>query len=360
VETRFHGRRAFELENARLRVSVLIGGGHVAGITLKDPPVNPLWIPPWPSVEPCDFDPGKDDEYGSGAESRLLSGIMGHNLCLDFFGPPSEQEARCGLPAHGEAGVVNWEFSETGGEELAAAADLPLARLRVERRFRLARESDAVTITETVENLTAMDRAVGWTQHVTIGPPFLASGQTLFQTTATRSKVFEGDFAPGKGRQQRGAEFDWPWCPDIEGGRLDLRRFSTEPVSAGYTAHLLDPARQQAWFTAWHSGLGALFGYVWRRSDFPWLGIWEENHCRQHRPWNGRTLARGMEFGVSPMPETRQQMMDRGTLFGERGYRWIPARGRATVEYCAFLRRARAPGEEAEVEWSADQVVVRG
>ena len=29
--------------------------------------------------------------YGSGSDARLLAGIMGHSLCLDIFGPPSEE-----------------------------------------------------------------------------------------------------------------------------------------------------------------------------------------------------------------------------------------------------------------------------
>ena len=95
--------------------------------------------------------------------------------------------------------------------------------------------------------------------------------------------------------------------------------------------------------------LGLLFGYVWRRSDFPWLGIWEENYCRTAPPWNGQTLTRGMEFGVSPMPETRRQMIERGSLFGERGFRWLPARSRITVAYRAFLLPATAIPEDVPV-----------
>jgi hypothetical protein len=86
------------------------------------------------------------------------------------------------------------------------------------------------------------------------------------------------------------------------------------------------------------------FGYVWRRADFPWMGIWEENHSRRSAPWNGAALTRGMEFGVSPFPETRRQMVDRGTLFGVPTYRWLPARARLEVEYWALsLDAERVP-----------------
>lgn len=354
----FQGRRAAQIDNGLVRVTALAGGGHIAEICLLENGVSPLWIPPWPTIEPAGFDPRVHGAvYGDNIEARLLASITGHNLCFDFFGEPSEEEAAAGLGVHGEAPVVEWELRAEDAQTLHAAADLPLSQMRFERRLRLAPESTVVIVTETAENLSAVDRPVGWTQHVTLGPPFLAPGKTVFQLPATRSKVFESDFAAGKGRLPIGAEFDWPLCPATHGGSIDLRRTADVPVSAGYTAHLLDPAREQGWFTAFNPDLGVLFGYVWRRSDFPWLGIWEENHAREHPPWNGRTVTRGMEFGVSPMPETRRRMVDRGSLFGAPGFRWIPARSRVTVEYCAFIQRAQQPA--AEVEWDGKTVQLR-
>src|SRR5262249_20660741 len=84
------------------------------------------------------------------------------------------------------------------------------------------------------------------------------------------------------------------------------------------------------------------FAYVWKRADFPWLGIWEENCSRTNPPWNGKTLTRGMEFGVSPMPESRREMIDRGTLFGVPVYRWLPAKSRTSVQYSAQIWRTES------------------
>jgi len=355
--TTFRGRRAARLENGRLRVTVLAGGGHIAEISRLDQPVNPLWEPPWPSIEPGDYDPKRHPDYGAPAEARLLASIMGHNLCLDFFGPPSENEIGGGLTAHGEAPVVDWELVLQPDGRLRASAELPLSQIRVERLLRLAPGADVLVITETVHNLSSFDRPIGWTQHVTLGPPFVAPGRTTFQTTAQRSRVFEGDFGAGKGLQASGADFNWPHCPARHGGFLDLRATTTAPVSAGYTAHLMDPSREQAWFTAFHPDLRLVFGYLWRRADFPWLGIWEENHSREPAPWLGRTLTRGMEFGVSPMPETRRQMVERGPLFGAPTCLWMGAHDCLTVEYCAFLQRAEEP--VTPVTWTGDEVITR-
>src|SRR5207253_10563566 len=138
-------------------------------------------------------------------------------------------------------------------------------------------------------------------------------GKTRFEVTATRSKVFEGDFGKD-GYMPSGAEFDWPDAPLVAGGTEDLRIFTSRPASAAFTTHLMDPAKDTASFTAWSRTSNVIFGYEWNRDDFPWLGIWEENHSRTSPPWNGVSLTRGMEFGVSPFPEPRRKMITRGSL----------------------------------------------
>jgi hypothetical protein len=124
---------------------------------------------------------------------------------------------------------------------------------------------------------------------VTLGPPFLEPGTTEFAFPSSRA----------------------------------------EKLNDAYTAHLMDPAADEAWFTAFSPASGVKFGYRWLRRDFPWLGIWTENKGRTHSPWNGRTVTQGMEFGVSPFPETRRAMIERGE------YRWIGAKQKLRAEYSA-------------------------
>lgn len=151
----FQGREAVSVENEHIRVTVLREGGHVAEILHKQQGVNPLWIPPWPSAEPSSYHPELHPEYGQDAESKLLMGIMGHNLCLDMFGPPSEEEAAAGLTTHGESSVVRYEI-ERGTDQLRMAAALPLAGLSFQRTLTL--DADSVIFNETVFNLAATDR----------------------------------------------------------------------------------------------------------------------------------------------------------------------------------------------------------
>jgi hypothetical protein len=334
-------RRQVHLENDLLRLTLLPGGGHVAAVELKETGMNPLWNPPWETIDSSTYDPARHPQYGGGVDAPLLAGIAGHNLCFDIFGVPSGEEAAAGLGVHGEASSADWEV-ESGSGSLSMRADLPLAGMRLERRLDLAPAGGRVNISETATNLAGIDRPVGWTQHATLGPPFLEKGRTLFEMSATRSKVIESEFAPGADRFVAGAEFDWPLVPLAAGGLDDMRRTVRVDVSGGYTAHLMDPELDEAFFAAYHPDSETIFGYVWKRDDFPWLGIWEENHSREYPPWNGRTLTRGMEFGASPFPETRREAVERGRLFGERTLGWIPARSSVSVEYSLFIGRARS------------------
>src|SRR5689334_17235440 len=150
----YRGRRAVRLENDRVRVTLTVEGGHVAEILHKATGVNPLWTPPWPSIEPSAY---KSDyaQYGEGAEAKLLAGIMGHNVCLDLFGGPSADEAAAGITVHGEASVAAHE-SHLEGDALIMRTKAPQAQLSFERRIQL--DGDSVQFAESVENEAAFDR----------------------------------------------------------------------------------------------------------------------------------------------------------------------------------------------------------
>jgi hypothetical protein len=335
--TTFHGRRAVSIENRDLRVTVTPGGGHIAEIYDKVAGVNPLWVPIWQTVEPGNYSLARHPEFGDTIEASLLASILGHNLCADIFGVPSEEERAAGLPVHGEAAIAEYQV-EGDSESLRCRALLPQAQIQFERKITL--EGRLVRIEETMENLAATDRPIAWTQHATLGRPFLERGVTEFRLSATRSKVIDGDFTSGKGRQRPGAEFDWPACPALEGSEIDMRVYEAKEVSGGFTAHLMDPSKELAHFIAFSPRFHLAFGYVWRRADFPWLGRWEENHARAHVPWKASEMTLGMEFGVSPFPETRRQMVERGSLFGTPAFRWLPAKSKLSVRYAAFTQAA--------------------
>jgi hypothetical protein len=332
----FCGRRAAQIETEDLRLTVTQEGGHVAELLHKESGISPLWIPKWRSVEPSEYSSALSPEYGDGPESRLVAGLLGHNICLDLFGGPDPEEAAAGIPVHGEAPVSPYEIEGTENE-LTLSATLPNAQMTFRRELQLL-GNGVISFSESVDNLSSPDRPIGWTQHVTLGKPFLERGSTRFVASATRSKVYEHDFNDGLGMQTSGAEFDWPLCPRKDGSVDDLSVFTSDDSSGGFTAHLMDPSQEHAFFLAWSPVYQLAIGYIWRREDFPWLSRWEENHLRSWAPWNSRGFALGMEFGVSPMVESRRKMVERGNMFNTPTFRWIPAQSCCSVRYYAIIR----------------------
>jgi len=341
--TTYRNRRAISIENGLIRVTVLEEGGHVAEVADIATGVNPLWTPPWPSIEPSAYDPDRHAIYGDGGDAPLLAGIMGHNLCLDIFGGPSAEEARAGIPVHGEASTARFAIARESGTALSMRAEFPHAQLEIARRMDL--QDRAVRVRERVTNRIGVDRPIGWTEHVTLGPPFLEHGRTELRLSARRGRVFAGTFGPADYLLE-GAEFDWPHAPLAAGGLVNLGTYTAAPSSSAYTAQQMDPDLELAYAAAFSPATQLTFGCVWHRADFPWMGLWEENRARRTAPWNGVTVTWGLEFGASPFPETRRQMIERGTLFGTPTFRWIPAYGSVDVQYWLFLDAGRSSLDE--------------
>lgn len=337
-------RKIFQLEDDHVRLSVTAEGGHLAEFLCKETGVNPLWVPPWPSIEPSSYDAAKHPEYGADSESKLLAGIAGHNLALDIFGPPSAEEFAAGVPVHGESSVVRYHV-EASGNQLTAEARLPLAQLDVKRTIRLTGDG-GIHITERVANLLSIDRPIAWQQHVTLGDPFVQCGVTLLDMPVAESMVFPQDFGEAEVMKPE-ATFTWPDVPAKQGGTLNMRRYPSGGPTSGLTGHLLLTNRKTAFFQAWNADLQTIVGYAWRRADYPWICLWEENRGRTRPPWNGCATTWGVEFGASPFAENRRAMIERGSLFGVPTYRWLPARAEAVVDYTAWVRRCESENEFA-------------
>ncbi len=332
--TSFHNRKAFQIENEEIRVTVTEEGGHIAEIFNKATGINPLWIPPWPSIEPSAWSEARYPEYGGGPEAHLLSGIMGHNLCLYLFGGPSPEEAAAGVRIHGEAGVLRWDFEATATGLLARCV-LPLSRLTFERAISL--DGHRVNIHETVENLEAFDRPTAWTQHVTLGPPFMDRGKTEFYANGGLVGSLPGGSDPESGKI-----FDKP-------GPTFKETLTSGTGQGGFRSYLMDQAQARSFFIAWSPASQTALTYCWKRSEFPWIGIWDENNFRDFKPWNLRTLSRGLEFGVTPFAESRREMIERGRLMDTPGFAWIPAKGKLTAEYyAATVKTNRMPASVDE------------
>lgn len=358
---KLNGRKTWELDNGFAKLAVMVGGGHIAGLRLKGgPAVNPFWIPIWKSIEPWTYRPAMKSKYGL----KLLAAISGHNLCLGAFGDSSPDEMRAGLSPHGEAPVLRWKMlrKKTRGRSLSLACgcDMPIAQMQLTRTITSTEGSAVYRVREQVRSLARRDAPFTMCEHVTFGPPFLEKGVTVFDMPATLGHTHPAVFGDIQ-RMRRDTAFRWPAGPGAK-GKVDLRMIGSEyRKSSDFSTQLMDPAKELAWFSAVNPRLGLLVAYVWKRSDFPWIGNWEENHARKAMPWAGRSFTRGMEFANTPFPIGLRPAVSLGTFQGETTYRWLPALGTVSMEFsilaakvgpdCAGVSDIRPVEQGFAIDW---------
>ena len=334
------GRSGFRLRADWGYVSVLAGGGHICELNLNIcSGVNPLWRPPWVTIDPTHYATVKHARrYGEPPDGRLLAGIAGHSLSFDHFGPPSREETAAGLTTHGEAPALKWDIHKqvrSPKPQLQYGLTLPEARIRFSRTLTLDRVNPVIYCEEEAVNLSPYDRPISWNEHVTFGPPFLETGITWFDMPATRAKVCAGSYS-SRFFLQPDAEFSWPNAPTKNRKRMNLR--TTPALRFGhYTAQLLNPELEIAFIAACNPRLKLLVVYAFRRADFPWVGNWEERYNRTQAPWLRKTFCRGLEFSTTPFAIPRRETIGQGPLFGEATYRWLPARSKAQVRFLILL-----------------------
>lgn len=323
----FQGRRAWVVENGRLEVTLLRGGGHIAAIRLLtgDPlignprignqltSINPMYVP---------------------ATNR---GYVGHLVCFPSYGPPSPDERQAGLTGHGEAQTVEWRElappAVSSGVTFSYGAELPKTQYRIARTITLRTGEAVLDVAETIESLVDYDRPYNWNQHATFGAPFVTPGRLFLDMSAGAGVTDPQRTANGQWIGDR--EIAWPSAPRPAGSTISLREFHASPGGqAGGQAYTAFRALgETAWFTLFNPDQRLLVGYLFAAADHPWIIDWQ-NRPRADSPAG---TARGIEFGTSPFDEGLRRSVERGQLLGTPSYRWIGGRGRVSTRYTIFL-----------------------
>ena len=107
----------------------------------------------------------------------------------------------------------------------------------------------------------------------------------------------------------------------------------------------IKPDDTYGWLCGEHTGKGLALIYVWEREAFPWLMNWEENCARTDKPWDGKTLTRGLEFSSYAFPLGREKNVELGKIFETPCFEWLDAHEeKSTVFY--FSLQATAAGDD--------------
>ena len=322
----FQGRPSLVVSNDLIELTILHTSGAFASLVLKDDAdkINPMW-----------------DHIRMARElNRPMWGLtyVGHFICVDGFGPPSDDEERAGLPQHGEARDLAWTTESATKKdnvaELVQAVHLPRVQEMLKRTIRVVDGENVIHVHAELENLLTFDRPINWAEHGTIGSPFFEPG-TVVDLPGTRAMTRPDQMSIDNlgHRVPPSKVFTWPNAPKRGGGTIDLR---VAPESSGTMdryGFLIDPEREFGYVTALNPKRRLLLGYVFPRSDYPWLQIWE------YLPAKGM-IVRGLEFGTQAFDWPRRKVITMNKLFDTMLYRWLPASSKIEARYLMFWTRA--------------------
>lgn len=320
----FDGRPAVTLQNDKLELTVLTRGATLANLILRDDSekLSPYWNTDR-ALKP------------NGPPPSPLAGSIGHFLCLDGFGAPSDEESAAGIPFHGEASKQQFDGAELGTpgfHGFVLKARLPLAQEAVTRTITVRDGENVVYVDTEVENLLAIDHPISWAEHATTGPPFLAPGQTIIDIPATQCRV-RPQKTGSTGKLAYGKDFVWPMGPLTKGGTVNLTTVPANETSLDLASCTIDPARTYGYITVLRPDKHLIFGYVFRRAEFPWLMSWM-NYSGDAR------AARGFEFSTQPFDVSHRETVDTHEMFGVPTYKWLPAKAKLHTSFLLFYSKA--------------------
>lgn len=317
----FDGRPAVVLRNDKLELTILTRGATLANLILRDDAdkLSPYWNTDR-ALRP------------NGPPSSPLAGAIGHFLCLDGFGAPSDEEASAGIPFHGEASKQEFETVTGTATTIKLKARLPLAQEDITRTITLLDGENVVYVNTEVENLLAIDHPISWAEHATTGPPFLSPGQTIIDLPATKCRV-RPQKAGSTGKLEYGKDFVWPMGPLTKGGSVNLTTVPANGTSLDLASCIIDPARTYGYVTILRPDKHLIFGYVFRREEFPWLMSWM-NYSGDAR------AARGFEFSTQPFDVSHRETVDAHEMFGTPTYKWLPAKAKLHASFLLFYSQA--------------------
>ena len=158
-----------KIENSKVLLQINLNGGSYFDFQFKDLPVNPINFQSKESVK---------------------SAFMGHFLCFDRWGPPTDAEKTNGCLHHGEAAAVAWKMlikpqTKDGFTTCSMMCNLPMGGLQLTRKIELSEDEPVFFVTEEIKNLNKYGRMFNIVQHVSLAPPFLDKS-TLFDNNTEK------------------------------------------------------------------------------------------------------------------------------------------------------------------------------
>ena len=302
------GRQLVTLEGKAAVLTVDVAGGAIVDFHFKGRTLNPFT---WNYPEKGDKTPRP----------------MGHFVCFDRWGQPSQNEGKNGMPFHGEATTVQWmvlsqPVMKNGAVTAKMSCSLPIGGMTLIRTMVLSDTAPVVEVTEEITNVNKLGRVYNIVQHPSIGPPFLDES-VIVDCNALKGYMQESPMPTPE-------EPTLYWPKNFYRGTIVDFRYLTDNPNPAVVSFVFRDGEEYGWVTACNPAGGLLVGYRWKTAEYPWLNIWR--NVKDSKP-----AARGIEFGTTGLHQPFDVLLEKGTMFGRPLYEYLDANESTVKSYTMFL-----------------------
>jgi hypothetical protein len=321
----------FHLQNDAARLIVDPFGGAITAFRLHHSDINPLSF-----IFPDEQMP---------ANNKAGANYQGHFACIGRWGPPSNGEMIAGLPHHGEPANIQWTIEEQQLHHLAMKVLAEKDGLKVRRIITMDEHAPVYAVKEMVTNINPLGRIFNIVQHPTLAAPFLNEA-TIVDCNGTTGfdQAFYKDILNNK--------ITWPVARGPLNNSLNLRNSQT--AYNAVFSFIVNQVDEYGWITAFSPAHQLLFGYIWKRTHYPWIHLW------QHYV-NDKITYRGIEFGTAGVHQPFSEILDTATsLFGEKTYAYIDAGETISKSYFSFIHSTNDEFTGVEnVYFAKDELIIK-
>jgi len=297
-----------KLENDSASLVVDPFGGAITTFRLKGNDINPL-----------SFVFSKEQMPVNNKTGAIF---QGHFLCLGRWGEPSTGETNAGLPFHGEPANIAWTIKKSNETFLEMDTVAAKEGLRVHRTILMDQYNPVYAVKEMVNNINPLGRLYNIVQHPTLAAPFLDES-TIVDCNAFNGfdQAFYKNISPNV--------IEWPLAKDDRNKSINLR--NPDSYYNSVYSFAVKPEDDYGWITAFSPTHQLLIGYIWKRSLYPWIHLW------QHYIDDTITY-RGIEFGTAGIHQPFSEILDTATtVFGEKTYGYIDAGETINKNHFSFI-----------------------
>lgn len=302
------GRQMVTLEGTAAVLQADVAGGAIVDFHFKGQTLNPFT---WNYPEKSDRNPRP----------------MGHFICFDRWGQPSQNEGKNGMPFHGEATSVQWEVlsqpvKKNGAITAEMSCSLPIGGMTLKRTLVLSDTAPVVNVSDEITNVNKLGRLYNIVQHPSIAPPFLDES-VIVDCNALKGYMQESPMPTPE-------EPTLYWPKNFYHGDIVDFRYLTDNPNPAVVSFVFRDSEEYGWVTACNPARGLLVGYRWKTAEYPWLNIWR--NVKDSKP-----AARGLEFGTTGLHQPFGVLIRKGTMFGRPLYEYLDAGETIVKSYTLFL-----------------------